>query len=110
MNKEEIVGKGELTSVLNKLNFEISEDALNKFEATFIEGLKRKGYEFESKKDLFSFAKENCRCVDNPDLKEIMYYVNEEPFLVHNYKVTMDFKYSDKNTFSADLGSYAFIN
>jgi len=95
-----------------KLNLEVCNKINSKIEATFIEGLKIKGFEFESEKDLFSFVKENCKCVDSPHLSERVYYVNEIPFLVHYYKITMDFKYSDNienNPFIEDFGSYSFL-
>ena len=49
-------------SVMVKLNTEISK----KFDEYIVEGLKRKGFEFETKEELISFISNNCTCeIDN---------------------------------------------
>ena len=62
-------------------------DGLNKkFENYVIEGLKRKGFEFKHSLELEKFVKERCRCEDDIYLKEKIYYVDNIPFFLHNYK------------------------
>ena len=79
------------TRAMNNINIQdeiikkISSDLNRKMETYFIEGLKRKGFEFENRDDLEKFAIANCSFEDMPDVKEKTYFVNNIPFLLHCY-------------------------
>jgi len=64
----------------------IFNDLNNKLDNVIIEALRHKGFEFEHRIKLEYFIKERCRCEDNIDLKERVYYVDNVPFFLHNYK------------------------
>lgn len=86
-------------------------DLSNKFDSLLIEGLKRKGFIFSSKEDILSFVKENCRCEDFKEREERVYYVNDNPFLLHNYKIDIPVieQINDNITIRANYGSYSFL-
>jgi len=90
---------GRLSSELNK-----------KLEDYIIEGLKRKGFEFENRLELETFIKNNCRCEDTPHKKERVYFANDTPFFLHKYEIEM----TNPITLDGDVkmcsnyGSYAY--
>lgn len=58
-------------------------------EGLLIEGLKLKGFEFDNNRlQLIDFIKKNCRVEDSPRLQQRIYFVNDIPFFLHNYKAT----------------------
>ena len=63
----------------------ITENLSKKIEEHFIEGLKRKGFEFENKFELMEFVKNRCSCKHYNHEKT--YYVDNIPFLLHHYKI-----------------------
>jgi hypothetical protein len=89
----------------------LHDDLNRQLEDSVIEGLKRKGFEFKHKLELETFVKERCRCEDNVDLKERVYYVDNIPFFLHNYKSEM----TNPITFDWDVkmctnyGFYAYL-
>lgn len=61
---------------------------LNKqFEDAVTEGLRRKGFKFETRVELEDFVKQHCCSADDVRLKQTTYYVNDIPFFLHNYKI-----------------------
>ena len=94
----EVIGR--LSSQLNK-----------QLEDYIIDGLKRKGFEFENRLELENFIKSNCRCEDNIDYKERVYYVNDIPFFLHKYEVIQEpiTEYNNGFRMSANYGSYAYL-
>ena len=97
---EDLIGR--LSSQLNK-----------QLEDYMIEGLKRKGFDFENRIELENFIKSNCRCEDRTDLKQRTYFVNEIPFFLHCYEIKMDLNpiTNDKGEvkMSANYGSFAYL-
>ncbi len=92
---------GRLSSQLNK-----------KLEDYMIEGLKRKGFEFENRMELENFIKSNCRCEDIIDIKQRTYFVNDIPFFLHCYEIEMDLNPIQTDMefkMSANYGSYAYL-
>jgi hypothetical protein len=90
----------------------ISNEINNKLESFITEGLKLKGYEFENRYELESFIKRYCRCEDNVGLSERIYFVNDIPFMLHNYKIGCDFSVKDeggKIMMNAIYGSFAYL-
>lgn len=81
-----------------ELNYGVIDEARNflmeklnkQVEDVFIEGLKRKGFEFENRLDLETFLKQYVRCEDNESLKERIYFVKNRPFLLYYYKVNVE--------------------
>ena len=51
-----------IDDVIGRLSSELNK----KLEDYIIEGLKRKGFEFENRLELQTFIKNNCRCEDTP--------------------------------------------
>jgi len=97
-----------IDSVIGKL----SNDLNKKTEDYVIEGLKRKGFEFNHKLELEEFVKERCRCDDNIDLKEKIYYVDNIPFFLHNYKIEplkMPSITDKEYKITSNLGTYAYL-
>lgn len=98
--------------IINDIIGSLSSDLNKKLDDYFIEGLKRKGFEFNRKIELEQFIKERCKCEDNTDLKEKVYYVDNIPFFLHNYKIEplpipliTDREYK----INANLGTYAYL-
>ena len=92
---------GRLSSQLNK-----------QLEDYMIEGLKRKGFEFENRIELENFIKSNCRCEDRTDIKQRTYFVNDIPFFLHCYEIEMDLTpiTTDREVkMSANYGHYAYL-
>lgn len=86
---------------------------LNKqLEDAVIEGLKRKGFEFKHPLELEAFIKERCRCEDNIDLKERVYFVDNKPFFLHKYKyeiITDPSITGNSNTIVGELGAFTYL-
>lgn len=86
---------------------------LNKqLEDLWIEGLKRKGFEFENRMELENFIKSNCRCEDRSDIKQRTYFVNDIPFFLHCYEIEIDLnptKTDREFKMSANYGCYAYL-
>jgi len=100
MNKENDLVRDMVVAISEKINYFI------------IEGLRRKGFEFKHNIELKRFIKERCRCEDNTNLKEKVYYVDNKPFFLYNYKseplqenLTTDKEFK----ITANLGKYAYL-
>ena len=92
---------GRLSSQLNK-----------QLEDYMIEGLKRKGFEFENRMELENFIKSNCRCEDRTDIKQRTYFANDIPFFLHCYEIEMDLNpiINDREVkMFANYGRYAYL-
>jgi len=99
-------------SYINHLQNKIIKNLVNKLEEYFIEGLKLKGFEFETKHELEGFIKTRCRCEDTPHINQRVYFVDDVPFFLHNYEVQFnnDFTFEDRSTtMTANYGTYAFL-
>ena len=97
-----------IADVIGRLSSQLN----NQLEYYMIEGLKRKGFEFENRMELESFIKLNCRCEDITDLKQRTYFANDIPFFLHCYEIKMDLNpiTTDRETkMSANYGSYAYL-
>lgn len=57
----------------------------NQLDNAVIEGLKRKGFEFQSRKEIEEFVIANCTCVDYTHKGVRVYSVNGIPYLQWNY-------------------------
>jgi len=105
----------ETTDALNamsKLVKEHYENISNQLEGVITEGIKRKGFEFETLSELSKFVKSRCRMEQYESKKERIYFVDDNPFLVWHYEY--EFNYipivSDKEiTFTSMCGSYAYL-
>lgn len=92
-------------SIYGNLNTQLDEK--------IIEGLKRKGFEFKNGFELAEFIKANCRCEDNVELNEKIYFVNDIPFFYWNYKMNFETPIITQNErgtmISATYGKFAFL-
>ena len=95
-------------SVMEKLNTDISKI----FDEYIVEGLKRKGFEFETKEELISFISNNCTCEIDDNLDCRIYLVNGLPFFAHYPKLVPEYDYTKINetTFTFDLGYFSYID
>ena len=91
----------------------LSSELNHRLENYIIEGLKRKGFEFENRFELENFIKSNCRREDRTDLKQRTYFVNNIPFFLHCYEIKMDLNpiTNDKGEVKmlANYGSFAYL-
>ena len=99
------------TDFMNEAVSSLINGLYNKLENYIIEGLKRKGYTFKTRTELEQFVKDHCRCEDNVDLKERVYYINDIPFFLHNYAIEMTGPtFEDrKTTMSVTYGTFAYL-
>ena len=100
------------TDIINSTISSLSDDLNSKLETFVIEGLKRKGFEFNNKFELFNFLKQRCRREDNTHLKQRIYFVDDKPFFLHDYNIEMDLTpiiEDGKTTLRASYGSFAYL-
>ena len=94
--------------VISRLSYQLNKQ----LEDYMIEGLKRKGFEFEHSTELKNFINSNCRCEDSVDIKQRTYFVNDIPFFLHCYEFEMDLNtiQTDREfKISANYGRYAYL-
>jgi len=87
-------------------------DLRKKVDDAIIEGLRRKGFEFDNPYDLEVFIKSRCICEDHVGKKQRTYFVDGRPFFLHNYEgdALMVFdKPIDTNTYKFNCGSFAYL-
>ena len=98
-------------SCLASVTSRIFSELQTKLEDYIIEGLKRKGFEFENRTDLEEFIKTRCECKDNIYFKERIYYADNIPFFLHKYEIIYEPITEDNNgiKMSANYGSYAYL-
>jgi len=94
-----------MTTAVNDLTKTLN----NKLDEILIEGLKEKGFEFDNRHDLIEFIQYRCSCEDMPDKKERVYYVDDKPFLLHNYESSFQFEGGETNKITGTYGSYALL-
>lgn len=97
-----------ITDVIGRLSSQLNK----KLEDFMIEGLVRKGFEFENRSELENFIKSNCRCEDRTDIKQRTYFVNDIPFFLHCYEIEMDLNLITTGRevkMSANYGRYAYL-
>lgn len=98
--------------IMHDATSRLYDDLNRQLENSFIEGLKRKGFEFKNKLELETFIKERCRCADYIKLKKRVYYVDDVPFFLHNYKIEINNdprKTGDPNKVVGSLGTFAYL-
>jgi hypothetical protein len=85
----------------------LTEKLINNFENIIIQGLKNKGFEFKNKNELENFIKTRCRKEDYLLKKQAIYFVDDAPFLSHNYEQVIE--PMQNNNISANWGYYVFL-
>jgi len=98
--------------MIHEATSKLYNDLSNQLENIIIEGLKRKGFEFNNRLELERFVKEHCRCEDDIILKERVYYVDNIPFFLHDYNTEIDARpiIEDRAVkMGASLGSFAYL-
>jgi len=85
-------------------------DLHSKFDDIVIQGLKLKGFEFKDREETENFIKSRCRCEDKPHIKEKVYFVDNIPFLLHDYNIIYE-PFNPKEPFAikANYGGYRYI-
>ena len=96
------------TDIINSTISRLSDDLNSKIETFVIEGLKRKGFEFNNKFELFNFLKQRCKCYDNVNLKQRTYFIDDKPFFLHDYNIKMDLTPIIEDGKTTLKASYAF--
>lgn len=98
-------------SFLSSVTSRLISGLQTKLEDYIIEGLKRKGFEFDNKTELENFVKTRCRRTDNLQFKEHIYYVDDVAFFLHKYEIIYEPITEDNNgiKMSANYGSYAYL-
>lgn len=98
-------------SIQEEITKQLVSKLHQEFENTFKEGLKLKGFEFDSKIDFENFISKNCRCEDYQAEKRRVYFVNEIPFFVHYYEPVFEpFQFENNSvTLKANQGTYKFV-
>jgi len=98
-------------SLLSSVTSRLFSELQTKLEDYIIEGLKRKGFEFENRTDLEEFIITRCECKDNIHFKERIYYADNIPFFLHKYEIIYKQITQDNNgiKMSANYGSYAYL-
>lgn len=98
-------------SIQEQITKEITQNLSNKFDEIILEGLSLKGIIFGSREEAESFIRLNCRCEDNIQHQQKIFYVNNIPFLLHNYEVIYEPITSDNSgiKMSANWGTYKFL-
>jgi hypothetical protein len=103
----------EQTHALPSLTDNLSYKLIKKLEDYIIEGLKRKGFEFENRVQLENFIKSKCTCEDIVSLKQRTYFVNGIPFFRHFYKTKIDFNTNMSDNggieISVNYGSFTYL-
>jgi len=94
-------------NLLSDFENEVSTKLAKELGDIMIEALKRKGFEFENRADLAEFIKSNCRCEDRCDIKQRTYFVNDAPFFLHDYNMSIKIK-DDGEIFVSD-GFWAYL-
>lgn len=99
-----------LKSLEDEFNNSILEQ-LNKTDNIIIEGLKRKGFEFENRFELENFLKTSCRIAYQPGIKQRTYFANDIAFLVHCYESEISKPFIEDGILkiTGSLGSYHFL-
>jgi hypothetical protein len=98
--------------LINEIHNNFYQNLARKFDDLLVEGLKRKGFKFENKSEIEDFIKTRCECKDNVKLQERVYYVDNIPFFLHNYKIQITEQPLTKErpfTLTANCGSYSFL-
>lgn len=98
--------------IVSNIVSKLSASICDQLDDSFIEGLRLKGFEFKTKFELECFIKDRCRCEDNTELKERIYYIDNTPFFLHKYETEMNISPivdDGKTTMKATFGSFSYL-
>ena len=100
---------GEISELRMRIEALIN-DKESQLEKAVIEGLKLKGFHFNTSQELESFVKIRCSVADSQENKTKTYFVDSIPFMIYNYKAEFGVDSSRGNVVvSAHYGSYQYI-
>ena len=74
-----------ITDILRLQNEKLTRCISDNLYHIIEEALKRKGYKFKDRYELKTFVERHCRGEHNPHVREKVFFVNNEPFLLHKY-------------------------
>jgi hypothetical protein len=96
--------------IKHELSNRITQQITSRFNDIIIEGLERKGYVFPYLEELEDFVRSHCNSVIDEQKSVRIFYVKEQPFLIHHFKPETSIEISeDGRTASATLGHYQFV-
>jgi len=99
-----------MSDYLQKIVEHLSKKTSKQIDDFIIEGLRRKGFEFENTFDLEQFIKERCTAADHQGVQQKTFYVDETPFLIWDYSFKLSTEYlENKTTITAEGGRIQFI-
>ena len=88
----------------------IIQDHNRKLDEIAKEGLRLKGFEFNNDSDLIEFISKRCSCIDYSQKKRKVYYIDGDPFLVHDYEPNYQHEWIDGVfKMKASGGKYSFL-
>jgi len=98
-------------NMLSEICNSFAKDCASRMDEIIVNALARKGFVFKTKQEIEFFLIKNGRCEDNKELQHRIYYINDIPFLLHNYKTEIQnpLDGSDGYKMKADLGSFAYL-
>lgn len=100
-----------MESIQNKIMNEAIKSLNGKLDDLFIEALRVKGFEFSNQSDLEAFIKERCRKEDYTHKQQSIYFIDDVPFLEHNYEIV--YNPINQNEVSTSItinyGTYRFL-
>jgi len=98
-------------NIANEMQKMVVDNLISNLELLIIDGLRRKGFEFDKREDLENFIKTRCRREDYTHKQQHFYYVDEIPFFLHNYEVIYNPIEQNENStsISANMGTYQYL-
>lgn len=98
-------------SIREEVTNQLCQNLASKFDELFLQGLNKKGFEFKNRIETEDFIKSRCRCEDNVQFKQRIYFVDNIPFLLHDYKIDIDIPLMPRDIYkvTANYGKYAFL-
>lgn len=100
--------------VIQELSKNYSKNLLKTIDFHVKEGIKRKGFEFNSKEEFHIFLSERCNCHIHTHLNKKIFFIDQKPFLIHEYNEEEAFSQNTDDpsniTFTLSFGNFKFIN
>lgn len=97
--------------MIEEITNKICQGLANKFDELFIEGLKRKGFEFESIDNAYDFINKRVMKSYDTELKADIYFVDNIPFFLHKQEAIYSpvLEHENEIKITATFGEYKFL-
>ena len=100
--------KKHIMNIMQQITNNVISELSMQLDNAIIEGLRKKGYQFESEVERNSFAKEHIEINDYVDKQERVYFAKGIPFFIHYYgNNSMPEIWTNKITMS--YGEFAYL-